>query len=279
MKKIIIVALSLALLTLSACGGSDDAAALVPFASNEYQGEYLDAVVAELEGAGFTNISTEALFTLSDGENGTVGTVTIDGSHLFRKLDKHAPDVPVVVSYYELEENEPETPPEDTTEPEPPAPVTYTADAASIQQLASDKFGFEYDGLSVEWDDFDSAYAVYFHPTETPMDETHWVRQAINRYILFCQFAYEIEGVDRIRFNITADGQDQYGNAVTFEGLEVLMTKEYFSKFNWENLLYQEIWDVFNDSCYVFSLSPVFNEYLDTSKVFYDPHLRDGLIA
>lgn len=278
MKRMIALLLSLFLLSLTACGGNDDSSALVPFSSSEYQGEYLENIVAELEAAGFSNIETKPLLSYSEHKDGTVGTITVNGDHLFRKLDKYVSDVPVVISYYELKEHE--TPTDDTTaEPDDTTPPVYTADAASIQQLAEAKFAFDYDSLSVKWDDFDSAYAVSFHPTAIPASETAWVRNAINRYILFCQFAYEIDGVERVRFNIIADGQNQYGNAVTFEGLEVLMTREYFDKFNWENLSYQNIWEAFNDNCYVFSLSPVFNSALDISEIFYDPFLRDGKIT
>lgn len=267
MRRRIALFLSLFLLSLSACGGSDDGSARVPFSSSEYQGEYLENVVAELKASGFSNIETKPLLSYSEHKDGTVGTITVDGDYLFRELDRYDADVPVVISYYKLEE--PETPVEDDiSEPDNTTAPIYTADAESIKQLAEAKFAFEYDSLSVVWDDFDNAYAVYFHPTALPLTQTTWVRTAINRYILFCQSAYEIDGVDRVRFNIMADGQDQYGNAVTFEGLEVLMTREYFNKFNWENLSYQNIWDQFNDNCYVFSLSPAFNSTLDTSEVF-----------
>lgn len=278
MKRMVVFFLSLFLLSLAACGESDDKSALMPFSSSDYQGEYLENIVAELEAAGFSNIETEPLLSYSEHKDGTVGTITVNGDHLFGELDKYAADVPVIISYYELKEQE--APTEDnTTEPDDVAPLVYTADVASIQQLAEAKFAFDYDSLSVEWDDFDSAYAVSFHPKAIPASEAAWVRNAINRYILFCRFAYEIDGVERVRFNIIADGQDQYGNAVTFEGLEVLMTREYFDKFNWENLSYQNIWEPFNDNCYVFSLSPVFNSALDTSEIFYDPFLRDGKIT
>ena len=157
MKRIIIVACSLALLLLSACGGNENSA-LMPFSSSDYQSEYLDNIVAELENAGFTNIIVEEKETPFDSKDGVVCAVTVDGSHLFREHEQHAFDVPIVVTYFVLEEKElvEEVPPEeDASEPEPPAPTVYTADAASVQQLAVDKFGFDYTDLSVVWDDFD----------------------------------------------------------------------------------------------------------------------------
>lgn len=165
-----------------------------------------------------------------------------------------------------------------TPKPTPTPEPVYTADADGLRLLAEDKFQFAYDGLEVAWDDFDEAYAVTFHSTDMPLNETTWVYQAVNRYIWFCQYAYQIDGLDRVRFNVMADGMDQYGNEVTFEGLEVLMTRENFKKFEWDNLAFMEIWDSFNDNCYVFSLSNVFSSELDTSKIFYDPLPDDGMI-
>jgi hypothetical protein len=221
------------------------------------------------------------MLTYSETKDGTVGTVTIDGSTLFLDGSTYSPDVPVVVKYYALlEETEPDTSEEETpqaaeTESEP----IYTADASSIKQLAEDKFSFDYADLTVEWDDTDEAFVVSFYPTATPLDESTWVYQSINRYIKFCQFAYNIDGLERIRFDISASGTDQRGNEVTFLGLSVLMSRENFALYDWDNLSYMGIWDSFVDDCYVFSLAQAFSSQLDTSKIFYDPLLRNGQIA
>ena len=274
MKKAFISVLLLSLFALSACGGNENSA-YVPFSSSDYQSENYRNVISELQDAGFTNVTTEAMLTYSDSKVDTVGTVTIDGDHLFSKSARYDKDVPIVVSYYYMNEPEPSADP--TPASEESEPKAYTADEASIRQLAEDKFGFEYSGLSVSWDDFDEAYVVSFRPA-IAQDETTWVYLAINHYIKFCQFAYDIDGLERVRFDLTASGMDDHGNDVVFTGLSVLMTRENFASFNWDSLSYLCIWDAFVDDCYVFSLHPAFSAELDSSKVFYDPHLRDSLI-
>lgn len=105
-------------------------------------------------GYSFTHRWTSRV-TYSDSNVNTVGTVTIDGSHLFSESARYKRDVPIVVSYYYL--NEPEPPTDSTPTSEETEPAVYSADEESIKQLAEDKIGFEYNDLSVSWDDFDEA--------------------------------------------------------------------------------------------------------------------------
>lgn len=105
MKKNAVLFLSLVLLlsALSACGGADGRAR-APFGSGDYQGEPLEDIVSQLESAGFTNVDTKSMLTYSESEDGTVGTVTIDGSSLFRSGNAYSVDAAVVVSYYAMME-------------------------------------------------------------------------------------------------------------------------------------------------------------------------------
>lgn len=256
--------------------------AKVPFSNSEYQGRYYQDVITDLQDAGFSNIETDTMLTYSESKAGTVGTITIDGDNLFRKDDIYEYDVTVVVSYYEMSENKPQetSAPQTTTTSEAVTidPKEYTADAGSIEQLAKDVFGFNYDELTVEYDDFDEAFVVSFHPTDMYTDSTSWVWKNINRYINFCRIAYQIDGLDRVRFDIYANGIDQYGNEGDFLGLSEIMTRETFENFNWDGLYLLGIWDAFVDNCFAFSLHPLFSEDLDTDRIFYDSFMRDGML-
>lgn len=138
MKKLIAAGLSLLLVFLTACGGDSGSSALAPFSSSDYQGRPLEDVTAELKDAGFTAVEEETMLTYSEDKVGTVGTVTINGDHLFKKLDKYSADAPVVVSYYAMQEQ---------TEPDPvePADTSAARDAAWAvdQQFSSIRTAME----------------------------------------------------------------------------------------------------------------------------------------
>ena len=154
----------------------------------------------------------------------------------------------------------------------------YSADADSIKELAADLFDFRYDNLETSFDsEMDNAYVVTYRITEY-QDITTFVYQNINRYIHFCQRAYRIDGVNRVRFDVNLLGQDQYGKDYEILGLQEIMTKETFDKFEWSNLEYQNIWETFNDECYYFGVAPEIIREVDTEKIFYDSHERDGKI-
>lgn len=76
--------------------------AVVPFASNEYQGRNYQEVVDELKKAGFENVEIETVLTYSESEADTVGDLTINGKHSFLKSTSYEPTAPVVVSRYKL---------------------------------------------------------------------------------------------------------------------------------------------------------------------------------
>lgn len=97
MRKIIAVFSLCLVFCLTSCGSSDSV--FIPFSSNEYQGQPLDVVLDQLADAGFTNVSTSEISTLSESEAGTVGSIVIDGNHSFFKGYAYKPDVSVTVSY------------------------------------------------------------------------------------------------------------------------------------------------------------------------------------
>lgn len=266
---------------LAGCGGGNKINA--PFRSSECEGKNIDNVVSELEQAGFTNIQTEPQESSVSFNDGSVIRVKIGSNSAYNTSNAWKPDVKIVIEYYEYTgekkaELEPEKPEEEEPTGQTEAEKVYTADEGSLEEMARDLFSFEYEELSVSFDDFDEAYVVKYRPVKV-LDVTAFVNQNVNRYIHFCQRAYEIEGLDRIRFDVQLLGQDQYGQDYEIEGLSEIMTEESFRKFNWDNLAYMEIWDAFCDECYYFGVAPEIVGDLDTTKVFYDPFTRDGKIV
>ena len=272
---ILIVAIAAVLLT--ACAKIENPAKM-PHTNIEFGTMDYDGARAELEAAGFTNITAEKKDTEKETIDGKVVSVSVDGSTKYSRGSVFESNVPVVITYYV-------TTPKPTPEPEQSeatehgfAPGDYTADAASLEKLAAELFAFEYSDLKVEWDDFDSAFVISYLP-DTVLDETSYVYQNVNRYIHFCQYAYQIAGVERVRFDVMLAGVDQYGNDMVIEGISEIMTREAFEKFQWDNLAYTNIWESFSDNCYYFGYAPELVEKLDTTKVFYDSSTRDGKIT
>lgn len=281
-KRIILMScVFLPLLILAGCGGSGKVNA--PFENSYCSGKDLDAIMSELQEAGFTNIQTEAQESSMSVNANQVISVKIGSNTMYNTANSWKSDVPIVIKYYEFSgdtETVPTPEPESAPEPasEPSGEVVYTADVDSIRQLAEDKFQFDYDNLEVSYDDFDEAFVVAYLPANPPLDETTYIYQNINRYINFCRIAYTIDGLERIRFDVSVEMMDQYGNEAVIDGLSVIMTREYFEKFNWDNLAYLGIWDSFVDNCYYIGWPPQFSDKIDTSKVFYDPPRNDGSI-
>lgn len=274
---VILLALAVALL-LGGCLQKIENPAKVPRTNIEFQTMKYDGALSELEAAGFSNITAERRETDKEAIDGKVFSVSVGGKTDYKKNAMYENNVPVVITCYAYEAP-PAPEPEPTEEPAAEfAPESYTADTASIERLASELFAFEYSDLKVEWDEFDSAFVVSFLP-DAMLDETSYVYQSVNRYIHFCQYAYQIDGVERVRFDVMLEVVDQYGQTETIEGVSEIMTRDVFEKYDWGNLAYMNIWESFSDNCYYFGVNPLLTEKLDTDKVFYDPLTRDGKIG
>jgi hypothetical protein len=134
-----------AILTLAACGSSGDYA-YVPYSSSEYQGLSLQEVLGEFESAGFTNVTTDELSALSESAAGTVGGITVDGSHLFTGGSRYDPDAPVVISYYVVYDHTGDAAEDEAAEPEETADdgeLSAEAQATRAEALAvNDQFRY-----------------------------------------------------------------------------------------------------------------------------------------
>lgn len=107
MRKIISSAVTclVACCLLSGCGANGKISP--PFSADERTGYSMEEAVSAFEGAGFNNISTESVSSVSSRKIGMVDMITVDGSYTFTKYNSYKPDCPVVISYYvELEKTE-----------------------------------------------------------------------------------------------------------------------------------------------------------------------------
>lgn len=282
MRKSVLAVLLSTALVLSGCSKR----VTVPMDSESCIGMDCLDVYQAFSDCGFTNIVFVQIEDASGRyEDGEVSLVKIGQGAVWDTWysDNTFPsDSKVEITYHKVSAPVPSPTPEPTPSPTPaptpePSPV-YSADAKSIKSLSEDLFSFGYSDLNVYFDDSDKTFVVSFYPTDIPSSETGFVLRGVNRYINFCRVAYGIDGVERIRFDIAASGITNKGNEVKFTGLSILMDRDEFSTFNWDNLSYLPIWDALCNSCLVFQIDPVFSQNIDTSNIFYDPYLNDGLI-
>lgn len=68
------------------------------------------------------------------------------------------------------------------------------------------------------------------------VDNAGFVRQNLTAYINFCSASYEIDGVDAVRFVVSAQTTDARGNAATAEVFRIRMDADAFSAYNWAEL-------------------------------------------
>lgn len=114
----------------------------VPESSNSLEGEQVDNVVALLEGAGFTNVETEALGDLITGwlkDPGEVKEIAIGGDTTFTASDSFPDDIAIVVFYHSFPEDEeveePEAEPEVSAAPSVPTEVITIGNSPELAAI------------------------------------------------------------------------------------------------------------------------------------------------
>ena len=82
----------------------------IPCSESSFKGKQYDSVIADLGQAGFTNISSEILYDVFFGiitKEGEVESVVIDGNKDYHKGDIVDSDIPIIVTYHLLNEDDP----------------------------------------------------------------------------------------------------------------------------------------------------------------------------
>lgn len=158
------------------------------------------------------------------------------------------------------------TPAEDNT----PDPTQYTATSDSMQKLFEDFADFEYQDLSVEMLDNEglAVCAVSFSYTETTLDTTDFVNNTIVEFVNYQNLAYQVNGIDGVRFVISTEMADSRGNVSMDKVEQFLMYKDTFSLYDWENTP-GSIYDQFEMDCAEFYIHPGILADTDKEKIIY----------
>jgi hypothetical protein len=98
-------------------------------------------------------------------------------------------------------------------------------------------------------------------------DETAFVKQSYSDFVKFGLVAYQIEGVDDIEFLYWSNMTDQYGKTEKAKGVQFAMKNDEFNKYQWKNLVGQNIYNQMKTSCYTHYIHPAILKNVKTDKL------------
>lgn len=101
--KVILISIAILYVLLGGCSGNK---ASLPFGSTEKGNLTFEEAQAQLEDAGFTNITAEAAPTHDKDQEGKLESMKVDGDENFSKGHSEDKDIPIELTYYELEQYE-----------------------------------------------------------------------------------------------------------------------------------------------------------------------------
>ena len=168
-----------------------------------------------------------------------------------------------------------ETPePESTVQEAPaetPAPVSYEATPESMQQLFENSFDFEYSELSTSIVEEEGLQVcnVTYHNDAAAWDESAFVRQVLSTFIDFQRLAYDVDGIDAVRFEVWQDMTDDRGNTAPDLCYQFKMTKDACALYDWDAMSGRPILDQMQRDCAEFYIHAGILLKADADDVIY----------
>jgi len=123
------------------------------------------------------------------------------------------------------------------------------------------------DGYSVEYDE-SSRSASVIKTTTDAWDESSLVRGSFTTLVKYGTEAFKIEGVDSVRVVIKTEFTDQYGKKAMEDAVRIIMNKSEFSKFDWNNLKYQSVYNQIKNASEGFYIHSAILKKLDSDKLY-----------
>lgn len=163
------------------------------------------------------------------------------------------------------------TSPTETPSPTPSAAPTYEATAESMQQLFENSFDFAYSDLSCTMQDEDGANVctVVYKDDEAAWDESAIVRQVLSTFIDFQRLAYQVDGIDGVRFEVSEDMIDDRGNTSAEWVFTFMMDKATCSLYDWDSMSGRSILSQMQRDCAEFYIAPGIYAQVDADDVIY----------
>lgn len=106
------------------------------------------------------------------------------------------------------------------------------------------------------------------YKTETPLTFNTLLREVLSLYVKIGNIVYTKTEIQQFDFIINGDVTDEYGNQKIDRLIEILMPKEKFLKYKWENLEYQPIYDTFIKDTDIFYILYSMRSEIEIDKIF-----------
>lgn len=150
-------------------------------------------------------------------------------------------------------------------------PPTYEATPESMQQLFADTSSSDYEELSssIVAENGINVCNISYKNTGVAWDESAFVNGILCTFIDFQRTAYNVEGIDAVRFEVWQDMTDDRGNTESDLCYQFMMDKEAFSLYNWDTMGGRPIFDQMQRDCSEFYIHPGILKNVNADKVIY----------
>lgn len=123
------------------------------------------------------------------------------------------------------------------------------------------------DKSNIEISTIDNKIIVKYK-TDTPLTFNTLLREVLSLYVKIGKIIYNNNNIQEFDFIINGDVTDEYGNKKIDRLIEILMPKDNFVKYQWENLEYQPIYNIFIKETDIFYILYSMRNQIDIDKIF-----------
>ena len=123
------------------------------------------------------------------------------------------------------------------------------------------------DKSNIEISTIDNKVIVKYK-TDTPLTFNTLLREVLSLYVKIGKIIYNNNNIQEFDFIINGDITDEYGNKKIDRLIEILMQKDNFVEYQWENLEYQPIYNIFIKDTDIFYILYSMRSQIDIDKIF-----------
>jgi len=126
------------------------------------------------------------------------------------------------------------------------------------------------DGYDVQWLDYDitDTVAIVIKSPDDYWDNDAIVREAYSLLVKYGEEVFKNSEVIRVGVVVQGNFIDSYGNEVVKEAVRIIMSRNEFEKFDWENLEYMPISTQIQNSSEIYIIHQSIREDLNLEKLF-----------
>ncbi len=119
----------------------------------------------------------------------------------------------------------------------------------------------------IKYDEAKKEATLIFSPKDF-WDENSVVKGAYSTLVKYGKEVFQIDGVNSLTVNYKLEFTDRYGKKSTDDAVIITMSKDEFSKYDWDNLKYQPVYNQIKSSASKYYVHPALESKLDYSKLY-----------